>query len=643
MLRALGINDRHELGLLGSIIALVAIAPLGHEATAPLVFAGYRILLVAITLGSIAVMWRRRDPEPSATFVGLCGLALFLMLVSFLWNPGSRFDGFYRWYQHLLFGAAFLGMAALHRQQSLAWKRAVLWSVVFIDLIYLAVAIHAGRSPLLGPFVNPNYFASFLLVGFAATTAIALFENRPIQRIAAASFALILYYGMTQAWSRGATLAAVCVAALGIVRFSRGRGISHKKVAVIVGLALVAGAAASPVLIRKFLDRGQVDPYNYQRPQIWLSTLRIIVRHPVLGVGLAEFDHISSQFSPAVEGTIARYMKRPGIAHSEYLQYAAESGIPAAVLLFALAGYLVYIAIQRAATCSTGQRVFQEAAILTTTGLGVHALVDNNWGVPIMAAGLVVFSLADSLPLEPQDFTIKWSPRIRVVLAIGLLFLVVDSIVLPGLALYFNENGHQAFDRGDMARAESMHRLAAAIAPGHDVFLDNVGSVYFDMYMKSGDKRRLDFAESFFEQAMLANTNSETPGLHLESVLIQRLSGDARRDHTVHLQIAAVDRYILTIDPFNPFVRRNLAEALYNSGSREEAERELNRAIDFEPNYVPGYLRMAEWYKDGGDLTASDNYQQKAVAVVKRYANLQTSEPYEARLLGRPEEPVRKP
>jgi hypothetical protein len=178
MLKTLGIKDHLELTMLGSIVALVAIAPLGHEGTAPIVFVGYRLLLIAITLGSIAIMWRRSDPEPSAVFVGLCGVVLFLMLVSLLWNPGSRFDGFYRWYQHLLFGAAFLAMAALHRHQTISWKRVILWSVVFIDLIYLAVALHAGRSPLLGPFVNPNYFASFLLVGFAGATGVSRRDTR---------------------------------------------------------------------------------------------------------------------------------------------------------------------------------------------------------------------------------------------------------------------------------------------------------------------------------------------------------------------------------------------------------------------------------------------------------------------------------
>jgi len=61
----------------------------------------------------------------------------------------------------------------------------------------------------------------------------------------------------------------------------------------------------------------------------------------------------------------------------------------------------------------------------------------------------------------------------------------------------------------------------------------------------------------------------------------------------------------------------------------------LERALELEPNYVPGYLRIADWYRDAGNLTASDDYRQKAVAVVLRYQNFETKEPYEAMLLGR--------
>ncbi len=636
MLKTLGVHDRRELALLLTIVALVAVTPMGREGTSAVVLASHRLLLGAIALGCWSLLKNKSEPEVCPVFVGLCGLALLAMLASILWNDGSRFDGYYRWYQHLFFGAGFLALAAFHRQSSVQWKRTVLWAVLIIDAVYVLVALFAGRRPLMGPFINPNYFASFLLVGFAGGLAIAQFEREIRTRIAGAALAAFFYYGITQCWSRGASIAAILTAGLSVVRFTSGRNVSRVRIALIVLVAVVVSAAASPILIRKFLDRGQLDPYNYQRPQLWMSALRVIGGHPVAGVGLGGYYHVSKKFSPPVEGTVARYLKRPGIAHSEYLQFAAECGIPAAILLFGLAGCTVFVAIRRARRCSAQQRVFQEASILVAGSLGLHALVDNNWNVPVMAAGLVVFSLAEVLPLREWRLPLNRQPRLAMAGALLLALVLIHGVAVPGLAVHFNERGLAAYGAGNLDAAESEYRLAAAVAPNHEVFLNNAGTVYFDKFMKSRDRRWLDYAETFFVKAMQANPNSEESGRHLENAVIQRLTGDPSKDRAVHERIAAIDRQILAIDPVNIFVRKNLAEALYNAGERDAAARQLEQAIALEPNYVPAYLRMSDWCRERGNAAASDDYRQRGLAIVIRYRDVPVKETYEAMLLGRP-------
>src|SRR5262249_55983309 len=155
----------------------------------------------------------------------------------------------------------------------------------------------------------------------------------------------------------------------------------------------------------------------------------------------------------------------------------AECGIPATILLFVIAGYLFRNAVVRARSCPDSQRVFQELGILTVIGLGIHALVDNNWTVPVMAAGLVAFSLADSLPVPALRLRFDWTPRVWALCAILVVITLFHGILLPSLAIHFNEAGHAAYERRDLARAESDHRLAIAFAPNHDIFLDNAGLV----------------------------------------------------------------------------------------------------------------------------------------------------------------------
>jgi O-antigen ligase len=556
------------------------------------------------------------------------------MWLSIVVNPGSYFGGMYRWYQLALFGAAFLALAAFNRNQTIAWKYLILWAVMAVDVIYLLVDLTIGRRPVTGPFVNPNYFASFLLVGFAASLGLVFFQRTRSIRIAGAVIAAFLYYGMTQASSRGATVAAIAVAGVATMRLG-------KKYAVpAIGVCLLATAAASPLLVQKFLDTGAGDPYNYMRPQIWLSTLKLVAQNPFLGVGLDQFNDASKQFAPAIEGQIGRYLKRPGIAHSEYLQYAAEIGLPGALLLFALAGYMVFLAAKRAHTCASECRIFQETSILTAAGIGVHALVDNNWSVPVMAAGLVVFSAGDIVPRRPWGFRMEmplWKRPALAALAMFTLLLFAHSTLIPSIGLYFNEAGHRAYLANNLASAESLHRISAAITPACATCLDNAGLVYLDQYPGKRDEKLLDFADALFSQAIKTHPTSQEPRRHMEAVLIHRLTGDVQKDRDIHLRIIETDRGILRIDPFNPFVRKNLAEALYNSGFREEAERELHLAIEFEPNFVPGYLRIAEWHEQAEETADAESYRQKAASVIARYRDLDVNELYDAQLLGRPQ------
>src|SRR5207248_1032549 len=135
------------------------------------------------------------------------------------------------------------------------------------------------------------------------------------------------------------------------------------------------------------------------RKEIWLSSLSLIGQNPILGVGFGQFFHVSKRFTLPVDGPVARYMKRAQMAHNEYLQHIAEIGFPAAILLFLLLGYLIYLVWKRSNNAWPDFRCFHDAALFTAVGVGVHALVDNCWTIPVTASSLVVLALADPLPL----------------------------------------------------------------------------------------------------------------------------------------------------------------------------------------------------------------------------------------------------
>jgi tetratricopeptide (TPR) repeat protein len=418
----------------------------------------------------------------------------------------------------------------------------------------------------------------------------------------------------------------------------RARGRIPRQVWLVVGLGgLLAAILTSPYLIRKFIDRGEIDPYNYARTEIWKTALQVVVQKPVLGVGFGQFFHISKRFTMPVDGTVARYMKRAQMAHNEYLQHIAELGFPAALLLFALLGWLLYRTWKGANSDWPEFRCFHEAALFTAIGVGVHALVDNCWTIPVTASGLVVLALADPLPLIRRESPYRWRAPQLAFAGIAVAALYVYFIGIPGMGLYYNDEGHKAYDRDDFATAERYHLSAIAIVPNHPLFLDNLGMVYLQQFSEKRDPKLLAPAKEYFQRAIDASPQSLDPHIHMETVLVRSLTGDPAHDRVTNTELIRADKEMLEIDPFLPFARKNLASAYYNVGEIDEAFLQLRRAIEDEPNYVPGYLTLGAWYGEHGDPAAGQRYTAAGVSIINKYRNFKPTQPYEGVLLGRPD------
>ena len=643
MFKWLGIENSLDGVIFLSLILLVAITPLGSEATHPIVLGLYRTLLILILIVSTIRTRQYGLPQVCYLFLGAAAVVFAGMFASVVLRSGSHFEGIYVFYQNALFFAAFVSLASYQRTRNSEWRIAVLVLVVVVSILHLLAAWilkwASGPGPLIGTFVNQNYFASYLLAGFSVCVAAALYASPISVRISAAIAGLILLVGIGQTASRGAFLSLLVLLAVAFYRSARRYRIAFWRIAIVAILLVVVAAAANPALVQKFSDRGQRDPYNYERGQIWMKSLAMISSYPILGVGAGRFIYISKLFTPAVDGTIGRYEKWANIAHSEYLQYLAELGIPIAFLMFAIGGYLLRLAWKRAETIAPESRISQEAALLTAVGLGIHALVDNNWTVPVVAAGLAVISLADLLPYRTWPRDIQWTPvRVAALVLFGVA-VFAQAVAIPVFGLYFNEIGHQAYSAGNLQRSEQMHRLALGFIPDHPVLLDNLGLVYLDMFGENHKSEYLDLAESRFMDSLEANPSLDRSAGHLENVLFQRLTGNVKKDKPVHTLIVSTERLRIQHTPFNPFIRKNLAEALYNLGEKQEAIEELRKAVELEPNYVPGYQQLGKWMDEAGHSAEAAEYRRKADDIVTRYKDHSTDtidDTYDAILLGRP-------
>lgn len=614
--------------VLSAVIFLVSITPFGNESTDGWAIFLHRSLLCGIIALCVVSLGRRATSDLEIKAYLLVGGSLLVMFFAIWASSRATFDGFYLWYQHLLFVLFFIFLTRFNRPQTIEWKATILASLTVVIVVHCAWSLATQEAPISGPFVNTNYFGSYLLVGLASSLATATRHQRTFWRILGALSAAFLLFGITQTVSRGAL-----VAALGITVLAMGKLDRRLWILVAIGLIILL-VGFSPQIMSKFTDLGSLDSYNYLRPKIWRSTLSMVVERPLLGVGLEGYGDVASRFPVAAEGTVGRYARRHKIAHSEYLHYAAEIGIPGVLLFVSLLGYFFLAMARLRSEPRGGDSFLNEAGFLAAAGVGAHALVDNNFTVPVVAAALTLVSLT-RIPL-PRRSQMRFPTSLEAKTATALILAAVylHSTLIPALAIHFNERGQRAFQAERFDDAERAHRMAVTLAPNHPLLLTNLGTMYLSQFSRTRDVHWLDAADAFFSRAVALNPDFIVARRQHHAVLTRRLNAMAFQSREMLGQLITNSREVLRVDPVSVFVRRNLAEALNSSGERDAAIRELRASIELEPNFVPVYRRLAEWYEERQDTAQSAGFRRDADRILATFAHTKDMNGYEVDLLG---------
>ncbi len=609
-----------------AIIVLVLITPFGSESTYGWAILVHRALILGIAGLCLARLHGRETLDFGIGVYALAGASLLVMFLAVWGSDRNRYDGFNIWYHHLLFALFFVAVARFSRTQSIRWRSGILASVTLVIVGHLAWSLVTEIPPLSGPMVNPNYFGSYLLVGFSISLATAARHHTIRWRILGAATAMFLLYGITQTLSRGALVAALGVTVLALHKMNR-----KLQIAATIGL-IVLLAGFSPQLIRKFTDIGTVDPYNYMRTQVWSLTLNMIGEAPLTGLGMGAYEDAASRYPVAVEGTVGRYARRHKMAHSEYLHYTAEIGVPGTLLFVSLLAYFL-LAMARARP-PTDEVFLRDSGFLAAAGIGAHAFVDNNFSIPVVAAVLTVVALAP-LPL-PRFSTVRLPRSLegKTALALVLVILFTHSTFVPALASYFNEAGQREFQNGRFDAAELAHRHAVTLAPDQPLLLTNLGTMNLDRFGRTQDPHWLNTADAFFSPAVTLNPDFIVAWRQRHGVLTRKLNSNGYEASKLLLQLIENAREILNVDPVSVFVRRNLAEALNSLGRRDEAIRELRRAIELEPHFVPATRTLAQWYEEAGETERSESLRREADRILRRFENAEQMNGYELDLLG---------
>ncbi len=154
----------------------------------------------------------------------------------------------------------------------------------------------------------------------------------------------------------------------------------------LIGALVVLGFVFLPPdkLIERFGHMAATEEISADtRIQIWRDTLALVRAQPVLGCGLGAYE------SALMRHKLAAPLYTVDFAHNDYLQLAAELGLPGALLVLALALYLLRSA-WRAARYSrwSEERWRALGALGGLSALALHSLVDFNLYIPANAMAL---------------------------------------------------------------------------------------------------------------------------------------------------------------------------------------------------------------------------------------------------------------
>lgn len=365
------------------IIAVLATFPLGAAAV-PAGFAELQIAEAAsLAVGGLVILRRlgeRRTPLP---WEPALWWALALLAWSLISLPGALDQELAVKQILQLIGGLVFVCVVVAACRDFDDVRLILGGLTAIAVVVAVVALASGeemRAALggsvvggraQGPFDQPNQLGAFCAYTAAIAAGMMFGARNRRNRVLCAVGLAFLTAGLLLSLSRGAwvgtTLAILfLVASLKQAR----RGILAFSVPLlIVAFLLGSFEAEAPQLevvgqrVRAFTV---LSPYD-GREQIWAEARREIIERPVTGYGPGNFP-VASTRSASESASV-----RPHHAHNLLLTWAAETGIPGALMVLGF-GIALFLVGRRAARAVRAERGEEDRAVVVSLQASLIAM-----------------------------------------------------------------------------------------------------------------------------------------------------------------------------------------------------------------------------------------------------------------------------
>lgn len=281
-------------------------------------------------------------------------LATFLLGLELFRDPAAR-----RWFRSFAVWFGF-GIAVIATLQTFTSGGRVFW-----------VFPTAYTDFVMGPILNRNHYAAFMELVLPVALYLSFRSERG--RLLYSGVAAAMYASVAASASRAGTVLVTAEAiAVPVLLWMQGRlagRVARVSLARIAVLLMLFCAIVGPGTIA---HRFQVqDPYSGRR-EFAIASLHMIADHPVAGTGLGTWP---TEYPRYATIDLAAFVNQ---AHSDWLQWSAEGGVPLGIMLLTLFVWSI------------------RPAARSVWGIGVvavflHAVVDYPFARPALAAWTILF------------------------------------------------------------------------------------------------------------------------------------------------------------------------------------------------------------------------------------------------------------
>ncbi len=297
------------------------------------IIVGVITIMLVTTPHLIANRWRLSQ-IPQFTFLLFILIFAAATLPLSYWREGSF--GFFAqtFFKNVVF--AYLLVQGAKDDRSTRWIAGALVT----GCVLIVIAILTGFGPEISVFeaekrmmIGGTYDVNDLALLFVVAIPFAFFLIKgatPFHRLLLVCAIALMLIGVVITASRGGFLGLLAISLFLLIR-SSGKARKYTLVALLVGATLIVATAPEAFSNRVSSIFALEQDYNLKdrsgRKQVWENGLKMLIRHPFMGVGIGAFPIAHGDFSNS---------KIHIAPHNSFVQIAAELGLPGIALFLAI-------------------------------------------------------------------------------------------------------------------------------------------------------------------------------------------------------------------------------------------------------------------------------------------------------------------